>query len=201
MDKQRVIRCVADVLKETPSAQDIVKKGGNRDKRFVYLATHMVEKAIEKDALLTQEGESGGLGVAILLRTSAKEKNFWKELGENLNLVKNVTGVKNALKILKEQNYIAEQRPKKGEYLYAWFWGIDLEGRGPDTHIASNMKNQMVKISEESKLTIYSETRLRTNAIVYQRYRFENFHTWKQPGGSTMWFLRYVPKSYNGEND
>lgn len=195
MDKSLIIRRVADVLKETPSAQDIVKKGDGRDERFVYLATHMVEKAIAKDALILGKD---ALGIAILFQTNAKEKDFWKEIMSEIGLVKNVTGIKNALKILKKQKYIKQQRPQEGDYLYCWFWGIVQDGRGAATQIASEMKNELLRVSEERGLPLYAETRLRTNAVVYQRYNFELFHTWEQPGGSTMWFLRYIPKSYKG---
>ncbi len=193
MDKELIIRRVADILKETPSAQDIVKKGENRDKRFVYLATHMVEKAIAKDALVLGKD---GLGIAILFKTNAKDKNFWKEIRSELALVNHVTGIKNALKILKKQKYIANQRPKEGDYLYAWFWGIVKDDRGAGTQIASEMKDKFLAISEREGLPIYAETRIRKNAVVYQRYKFENFHTWEQSNGSTMWFLRYIPQSY-----
>lgn len=44
---------------------DIVKKEGNRDERFRYLATHMVDKAIEKDALIVSEI---GRGLPFFLR-------------------------------------------------------------------------------------------------------------------------------------
>lgn len=192
MNKEIIIRRVADILKETPSAEDIVKKGGNRDKRFLYLARHMVNKAIANDALITA---GDGMGIAILFEAGGENGGFLKELFQEIGLVINVTGIKNALKVVKNQKYIKNQRPKDGKYLYAWFWGIVKDDRGAGTHIAAEMKDEFLKISEEKKLPIYAETRLRTNAVVYQRYNFENFHTWKQPGGDTMWFLRYIPKS------
>jgi len=193
LNKELIIRRVADILKETPSAEDIVKKGGNRDKRFLYLAEHMVNKAIEKDALILGKD---ALGIAIVFKTNAKDHNFWKDTIADIGLAFHVTGLKNALKILKNQRYIKQQRPKEGDYLYAWFWGIVKDDRGPNTKIASEMKNRILEISEETGLPLYTETRLRTNVIVYARYHFENFHTWEQPDGNTMWFLRYIPKSY-----
>ncbi len=192
MNKELIIRRVANILKETPSAEDIVKKGGDRDRRFLYLARHMVEKAISKDALITA---GDGMGIAILFEAGNEKDNFLKEFFQEVGLVLNVTGVKNALKVVKNQKYIQSQRPKDGKYLYAWFWGVVKDDRGAGTHIAAEMKDEFLRISEEKKLPIYAETRLRKNAIVYQRYKFENFHTWDQPGGGTMWFLRYVPES------
>lgn len=195
-DKDLIIRRVADILKETPSAQDIVKKGANRDKRFVYLATHMVKKALEKDALITA---NDNLGIAILFEENRSRKPTFKEIREQIGLVFHVTGLKNALKILKKQKYIKNQRPKTGTYLYAWFWGVAKDDRGLGKQTSVAMKDEFLKISEEKKLPLYAETRIRKNAVVYQRYHFENFHTWKQPGGSTMWFLRYIPESLKQE--
>lgn len=199
MDKELIIRRMADILKETPSGEEIVKKGGNRDKRFMYLARHMVEKAVAEDALLLS---SDGLGIAIIFENNPKKSdNFWKKTWEDLGLMWNVTGIKNALKILKNQKYIKQQRPKDSNYLYVWFWGIVKDDRGPGILIASEMKNKMFEIAERKQLPIYSETKIRKNAVVYQRYKFENFHTWDHPDGGKMWFLRYFPESMRNKEE
>lgn len=183
---------MASVLKETPSAQSIVKKGKDRDGRFIYLAKHMVEKAIAKDALILA---NDGLGIAILFEVNAKDKNSFKDWIEELKLVRHVIGIKNALKIVKNQGYIKKMRPKKGNYLYCWFWGIVKETRGAERQIAAEMKDNLIRISEEKQLPIYAETRVRTNAVVYNRYKFSIYHTWDHPSGDKMWFVKYTPKS------
>lgn len=192
MDKAQIINNVATTLKDTPSAQDIVKNSGDRDKRFHYLATHMVDKAIEKDALLVSEN---GAGIAILFRTNAKDDNFWKDLPKELKLVRKVTGIRNALRILKKQKYIKAQRPQDGDYLYCWFWGIlpDTRGFGDETQTAKVMKDMMMDKADELQLPLYAETRKRKVVIVYRRYGFDMFHEWIQPDGEKMWFLKYEP--------
>ena len=169
---------------------DIVKKGGNRDRRFEYLATHMVDKAIEKDALIVSENKKG---IAILFKTSKKDNNIWKDLWTQLGLVINVTGVKNAYKIIKTQDYIKKQRPQKGEYLYCWFWGILKDSRGADTQVGKEMKDEFYRRAKLYNLPLYAETRMRKNAIVYQKFGFTLFHEWNHPSGDTMYFLRYDP--------
>ncbi|WP_432264637.1 hypothetical protein [Autumnicola musiva] len=169
---------------------DIVKKGKDREYRFRYLATHMVEKAIEKDALIISENRKG---IAILFKTSKKDDSFWKDLWTQIGLVWNVTGVKNAYSILKNQNYIKKQRPQKSEYLYCWFWGILPDSRGADTQVGKSMKDEFYRQAREYKIPLYAETRMKKNAIVYQRFGFELFHTWQHPSGDTMYFLRYIP--------
>ena len=189
-EKEEIISKVTQLLKEIPSSMDIVKKGGNRHKRFEYLATHMVEKAIEKDALIISENR---MGIAILFKTSKKDDNFLKDIWTQIKLVLNVTGVKNAYRIVKNQNYIKKQRPQNGEYLYCWFWGILAESRGADTQVGKEMKDEFYRQAKEYQIPLYAETRMRKNALVYQRFGFELFHEWDHPSGDTMYFLKYTP--------
>lgn len=189
-EKQEIITKVTGLLKEIPSSMDIVKKGGNRHKRFEYLATHMVEKAIEKDALIVSDNR---MGIAILFKTSKQEDNFLKDIWTQIGLVLKVTGIKNAYQIVKNQNYIKKQRPQTGEYLYCWFWGILAESRGADTQVGKEMKDEFYRQSKEYQVPLYAETRMRKNALVYQRFGFELFHEWQHPSGDTMYFLRYNP--------
>jgi len=179
-------------LKEIPTSLEVVKNDSKRDRRFHYLATHMVEKAIKKDALVISEN---GKGIAILFKTSKKDDNFWKNIPEQLGLLINVTGFKNALNILKTQKYIQQQRPQEGEYLYCWFWGILADARGADTQVGKEMKDEFYRQAQEYKLPLYAETRMRQNAVVYQRFGFELFNKWAHPSGDTMYFLRYIPPS------
>lgn len=196
MNKEEVIEKVALLLKEIPTSMEIVKNDSKKDKRFHYLATHMVEKALEKDALIISENQKG---IAILFKTSKQDENFWKELPEQIGLLFNVTGFKNAFKILKTQKYIKQQRPQQGDYLYCWFWGILADARGADTQTGKEMKDEFYRQAEEYRIPLYAETRMRQNALVYQRFGFELFHKWQHPSGDTMYFLRYIPKSLKTE--
>ncbi len=190
MKKEEVIEKVALLLKEIPTSMEIVKDDSKKDKRFHYLATHMVEKALKKDALIISKNQKG---IAILFKTSRKDDNFWAEIPEQLGLLINVTGFKKGMNILKSQKYIKNQRPKEGEYLYCWFWGILADARGADTQTGKEMKDEFYRQAVEYNLPLYAETRMRQNAVVYQRFGFELFNTWQHPSGDTMYFLRYIP--------
>lgn len=191
MNKEEVIDKVALLLKEIPTSMEIVKNDSKKDKRFHYLATHMVEKALKKDALIISENQKG---IAILFKTSKQDENFWKEIPEQLGLLFNVTGFSNALKILKTQNYIIKQRPQHEEYLYCWFWGILADARGSDdSKTAYNMKNKFYAIAKDLQLPIYAETRIRRISLAYRRYGFKLFNEWDHPSGDKMYFLRYDP--------
>lgn len=193
MNIEAIIKNVAEVLKETPSAKSTVKAGNNIDERFYALAKYMVNKAIKHDALIVSEN---GLGVAILFEHTAENKNQFKDpISEQIKLLFNVTGLKNALQILKNQKIVNSQRPENESYLYCWFWGIAKDSRGSETQVGKEMKDTLLRIADEKKLPLYAETRTRRNVIVYRRYGFEMFNEWQHPDGDKMWFLRYVPKT------
>lgn len=192
LDKQQIIENVSTLLQEIPTSMEIVKDDHKREKRFHYLATYMVEKAIEKDALIVSDN---GKGIAILFRTNSQDKNFWKDTIMDIKLAINVTGIKKGLKAMKAQKYVKEQRPKEGDYLYCWFWGIlsDARGKSDEARIAYDMKDQFFEISKETQLPIYAETRIRRISLAYQRYGFKLFNEWDHPSGDKMYFLKYTP--------
>lgn len=185
--KEAIIEKITAIIKEIPTSIDLVKKGPKEHQRFQYLARYLLNNALQKDALLMS---SDGNGIAVLFRTDPQKNSFWKDIWGELGLVFKVTGFRKALSLLKNQRYIKRQRPTKGEYLYCSFWGIV---KGTPTRTAREMKEEFFRRAKASQLPIYAETRMRKNALVYQRYGFEVFHEWKRPDGETAYFLKYTP--------
>ncbi|QTY28265.1 hypothetical protein IGB25_00910 [Flavobacterium sp. CS20] len=183
---------MATLLQEVPSSMEIIKNDKHKVKRFRYLAKHMIDKAIERDALIVSEDYNG---IAIMFEEDGNQKgNFWGELITDLKLALNVTGIKKGLKALKTQSYVKKQRPKDQKHLYCWFWGIMPEARDVDnTRTAYQMKNQFLEISRQKGLPIYAETRIKKVYIAYRRYKFNCFHQWQHPSGDTMYFMKYEP--------
>lgn len=197
MDLDKIIDNVAEVLKETPSAVSTVKQDGKKDQRYRELAAYMVRKAIKHDALILSENQKG---VAILFEHQKGESNQFKDsIKEQINLLFKVTGLKNALRIIKNQKVVKEQRPDDEAYLYCWFWGIAKDDRGAETQVAREMKDELMRIADEKQLPLYAETRTKRNVIVYRRYGFEMFKEWEHPEGGHMWFLKYEPKKNTEE--
>ena len=191
MDKEEIIQKVAILLQEIPTSMEIVKDDHKKEQRFRYLARHMVEKAIEKDALIVSEDRKG---IAILFRTNSKDKDFLKDTIQDLKLALNVTGIRKGLNAMKVQQYVKSQRPKEGDYLYCWFWGVLSDARGnQDQKTSYQMKNRFFEISKELQLPIYAETRIRRISLAYRRYGFELFNEWDHPSGDKMYFMRYFP--------
>jgi hypothetical protein len=190
IDKEKIISNMASLLQEVPSSLEIIKDDQHKEKRFRYLAEHMVNKAIERDALIVSEDYNG---IAILFEEGNYKPSFLKELITDLKLALNVTGIVKGLKILKTQGYVKKQRPNT-PHLYCWFWGIMPEARNVDTtKTAYNMKNRFMELSKKKGLPIYAETRIKRVYIAYRRYKFECFHQWQHPSGDTMYFMKCNP--------
>lgn len=191
-DKEKVISNMAALLQEVPSSMEIIKDDKHKEKRFRYLAEHMVNKAMERDALIVSDDLKG---IAILFEEGDYKPSFWGELFTDFKLAINVTGISKGLKILKTQGYIKKQRPKDTKHLYCWFWGIMPEARNVDTtKTAYIMKDKFMELSHKKGIPIYAETRIKRVYIAYRRYNFECFHEWQHPSGDTMYFMKYEPK-------
>lgn len=190
-DKDEIIQHVATLLQEIPTSLEIVKNDSKKEQRFHYLAKHMVEKAIQKDALMVSDD---GRGIAIFFKMDGKSEGFWTELMSDLKLALKVTGIKKGLKALQSQKFVRQQRPNDGEFLYCWFWGILPDARGNTSDKTPyKMKDEMFRISKELQLPIYAETRIRKVSIAYRRYGFKLLKEWKHPSGDLMYFLKYTP--------
>lgn len=185
--KTAILEKITTILKEIPTSVELVKKGGDEHRRFQYLARYLLDRALKKDALIVS---ADGNGFAVLFRTSKADNNFWQNIWGELGLVWRVTGLQKAWRLFQTQQYIKNQRPAEGEYLYCWFWGIV---KGTPTSTARAMKEVFFKRAADTQLPIFAETRMHKNVLVYQRYGFEIFHEWAHPDGTTVYFLKYTP--------
>ena len=66
--------------------------------------------------------------------------------------------------------------------------------REPGTQVGVQMKNEFYRRAKLYNLPLYAETRMRKNAIVYQKFGFQLFNKWEHPSGDTMYFLKYIPE-------
>ncbi len=194
LNKEKLIKNVAVLLRETPSSSDIVIKDKKEADRYLYLARYMVEKAIRKDALIHDE-DFGSIAIVFHKKTDEKE-NVLLHLWEDLKLAYFVTGLTKGLKALKTQRKIKSKYPKYDEYLYCWFLGVLPNERGlTDKKLAYQMKDRILAISKEKKLPLIAETRTKRIAIAYVRYGFKIIEKWRHPNGGDMYFLEYNPNT------
>jgi hypothetical protein len=194
LDKEKLIRNVAQLLRETPSSSDIVIKDEKEEARYLYLAKYMIEKAMKEDALLHSD-DYGSIAIVFHKHPNKKEavlSNLWQDL----KLAWKVTGIKKGLSALKIQKTLKTKYPSNEPYLYCWFLGVVSDERGvTDKMLAYKMKDRILAISNEKKLPLIAETRTKRIALAYVRYGFKIFEKWDHPNGGKMYFLRYEPGS------
>ena len=187
MSDQKLVRILTGVLLDNPSATHVVKNDAKRVARVTYLAKYMLKRAKRKNGLYISKDANG---LAICYKVMPNEKKTLAEWLDEIIVGFKVIGYARIPGILKRQSYLKEQMPKDFPYLYFWFLGVDKDTRGMDLGIAAELKERVFSDAKEWGLPIYTETSIKKNKIVYQRYGFEIFHEWKMNEKSTMWFMK-----------
>ena len=187
MSDQKLVGILTDVLLENPSATHIVKKDAKRKERIAYLAAYMLKRAKQKKGLFVSED---GNGLALCYKVLPNEKKTFFEWVDEIRVGLKVIGYARIPGILKRQAYLKKQMPNNIPYLYFWFLGVDKTARGMELGIAAELKEKVFSAAKQQGLPIYTETSIRKNKVVYQRYGFEIFHEWKMNNNATMWFMK-----------
>jgi hypothetical protein len=188
---EKTIHIIAEAFKAIPAGNHLVKQDHKKDKRYLKLASYVYHNAIKKNGLHLSSNKEG-VAVAYVIDPKKNKKGFSDYLND-IKFAFQVSGLKNALTIVKRQNYIQNMRPKDTPYMYWEFSGVNPHYRGMDTASFSmgELRDKVYNDTHEKQLPMYSETSIRKNMIVYRRYGFDIYHEWKMPDGTTMWFLKY----------
>ena len=188
IDRERAIQIISYSLVNIPSANLIVGRGKNKTNHFRSLAEYMVDVSLEKNGVYLSTCRNG----VILMYHSQAKVNPFKMLYYRLRLIKNCIGYLRLVSILKREEYIQSIRSWKNNYLYVWFFGIDLGMRGKGA--AYELKNVLMAESKRLNLPVFLETTLHQNKKVYQRYGFSIYHTWMSKKFKVItWFMKFSP--------
>lgn len=187
MSDQKLVRILTGVLLNNPSATHVVKNDAKRVARVTHLAKYMLRRAKRKNGLYIS---SNCDGLAICYKVMPGEKKSIVEWFDEIFVGFKVIGYARIPGILKRQAYLKKQMPKDIPYLYFWFLGVDKDARGMESGIAAELKEKVFSDATTWHLPIYTETSIKKNRIVYERYGFEIFHEWEMNEKSTMWFMK-----------
>lgn len=188
-DKETVINIILDAFDNNPSVNWVVKDDHKKEYRFKELASYAFETALARDGILLSDDETG---IALIYQFNFKKESlidYWNQL----KLAIKAIGLARIPMVLKRQAYINSQRPKSSDFLYFWFFGVNSNGKGQGA--AYELQKAIYKESKDKNLPIYLETSIRKNRIVYERYGFETYHTWKvEEQGLELWFMKRMPQ-------
>ena len=195
---EKTINIIAEAFKAIPAGNHLVKQDSKRDIRYKKLASYVYHNAVKKNGLYLSSNKEG-VAVAYVIDPKNNKKTFGDFIND-LKFAFGVSGIKKALAIAKRQKYIQSQRPKNEPYMYWEFSGVNPNYQGMDsaTFSMAELRDKVYAETHDKKLTMFSETSIRKNMIVYRRYGFDIYHEWTMPDGSTMWFLKY--DTLNKEN-
>ncbi len=193
---EKTIKIIAEAFKVIPAGDQIVKQDTKREKRYLRLATYVYNNAVKKNGLRLSSNKEG-VAIAYVIDPKKDDKKTFFDYINDLKFAFGVSGIKNALAIVKRQKYIKTQRPKDKKYMYWEFTGVNPNYKGMDkaSFSAGELRDEVYSFVHDNNLDIYTETAIKKNMIVYRRYGFDIYHEWEMPDGKTMWFLRYDTKS------
>ncbi len=187
-DKSNVLRIIEESFENNNSVNWVVKDDNRKKERLRALAEYAFDMGYAKKGVyLSEDGEA----VAICFQESIKV-NLLKQMYLQTRLFLQAISIKNIGEVLKRQKYLKSVKPTN-DYMYFWFFAASDKGKGQGG--AFSLQKGIYELSEKKQLPIYLETTIRKNKIVYERFGFENYHTWHLPKQDfDMWFLRRFPE-------
>ncbi len=188
-DKAKVVKIIEESFKGNPSVTWVVKNDSKKDKRLKALAEYLFDVGLAKKGVYLSSDHNA---VAVIFRYNTKF-NKLLVLYHELRLMLRAIGFRKIPEVLKRQAYLKSQKPPSGNFLYFWLYGASDEGKGHGG--AFELQKDIYKLSKDLKLPIFLETTIPQNRIVYQRFGFEVYNTWKvDEQGVSVWFMKRDPK-------
>lgn len=184
--KNRTISIIEESFVNNPSVASVINR--KKPKSLTSLARYAYQTASRRDGvLLSADSEA----VAICYPYHLQKEGV-KDLWNQLLLAWNCIGLTKLPEVMKREAYVKNTRPADGQFLYFWFFGATA--RGKKSGAALELKSHIFEWSERDDLPIYLETSVMRNKRVYEYYGFETYHEWKQPNGTTLYFMRRPTK-------
>lgn len=184
-DRELVSDIITDAFKNNPSVIAVIKNDNKKNERIRALAEYAFDTAFSRKGVFISSDRTG---VAICYRYNAKSETI-ADYFNQLKLVLKVIGITRVFKILKRDGYVKKQRPASGDFLLFWFFGVMEKGKGRGA--ALELKNIIFNEANKNQLPIYLETSVPQNKLVYERYGFTVYHSWKEtPSCPELWFMK-----------
>lgn len=185
--RNKAISIIQEALIDNNSMNWVLKDDKKKQDRLFVLAEYLFDSGMERQGVyLSEDAEA----IAICCQLSHKI-NFIKKIKLQLKLVFLGIGFSKIKQVMKRQKYLYSLKPKT-DYLYFWLFAASDAGKG--TKSTYELQKGIYKLSKDKNLPIYLETSIRKNRVVYERFGFEVYHTWKIDNQEfDMWFMKRNP--------
>lgn len=189
LDEKLVTEIIANSFNTNPSVCSVIRKK-NKNRSIRALAKFAFHYSLRRDGVYISSDKTG---VALCYRYNAKKESVGDYILQ-AKLLLSALNIRYVPSLLKREAFIKSKRPKNGDYLYFWMYGVTNEGRGKTA--ARELKNHIFAESEEKKLPIYVETSVPQNKLVYERFGFVTHNEWEEAAeGFTLWLLKRMPSA------
>lgn len=191
-DKNYVVEIIEKSMCHLPGVKWVIGDHPVKGSRRMHnLAEYIFEVAYRRSGIILSKDRNG---VAILCRSNAT-LNWWQELLLKIKFVTLCCGLGRVAEMKERDDYIRSQRPVNREFLYFWVFSV-LPGARKFGAAASELKDEILRISDELNMPVYLETSLPQNKRVYERYGFTVYHEWNvKKRGFTLWFMKREPSN------
>jgi hypothetical protein len=179
----KAIDVLAEAFRESAGVLWIIKKDQNRDQRLRALCKFCLTVSIEKGGAYITNADDG---VVLIFPSTARMRwRIW--LRSYFQLGRHCIGWDRAWSMIKREMTIRNKRPE-ARHLYCWMIGSDRAQRG--VQAAVEMKNFVLRMSDELRLPIVAEATSVKALNLYGRYGFRVYDQWDVPAQKlTMWFM------------
>jgi len=189
-DKQKLINIMVQSYYSNPTLLYLCRKLKNREKYIAHIASYMFDFAYRRNGVFLSSNE---MGVTVCFQYNYRKPDLY-DYYLKLKMAFSAFKWSKLSEINRHTSYVNSFRPKDGNYLYFWLYGV-LPEEEPRVS-AREMGFHILKLANEKGLSIYAETTIEQNKRVYERYGMEVYHFWYNPESKLpTWFLRTPLKS------
>lgn len=182
-DKKRVLEIFKDAFVESPG---ITWMTNSNEKKLDALLSYFIDEAFVKNGVYLTTDNNG----AVLFFQIQNRKKSLSIILKRIYLILFILGLKKSLQTFKYKKLINSIRPTTG--WLGWLVATDQNVEG--NKAAYEIKNEMFRISEESKEPIFVETTVKRVRLLYLRAGYQEYHSIKHPFEDlTIYFMKKEP--------
>ena len=176
--KERVLEVLSNSFRNNLSVDSVISSQRDKLSQIDALVNYAYWKARNRNGVFISEDERG---VALCFRSDQQRFNL-KDLVAEFSFVRAIS-FKNAIQAMNREIEIKRRRISD-PHLYFWFFGAE-----PGGNDARELKNEIFRWSEKTKLPILAETSVPRNKEIYQRFGFKVYDEFRDKNGTILWMM------------
>lgn len=183
LTKPIALEILKSVFQTSPNIRWIINDDKNFEVKLSALCEYALDINLARDGAFISEDLNG----VALVYDSRTRIPMIKDLCLKLKLVMNCIGWLRVLKILWNQEKLARLRPKD-PHIYFFMLGVK---KGSPLTTVVELKKGIFQLSKALNLPILAETAMEKNKVVYERFGFTNYNTFKPNKETfTLWLMK-----------